>query len=335
MKRPDFDSIPVELLLNRPYVPNEVRITRGIKKVLVEIDLPPPARGFFQIGRSKPKENRLFRNFAKTFDGFIRHVNPTVISGGGIKITASLTGYGTADVAEIDLCSETSELPFNSYLCTKIETAKITAFSVYIEETESVIECARTAGADASSAELDYVVQDTGGNKYGIRVAHAVVSIKANQDVRYRLRFRLPWLKNFASTFGKLFAHDVFTTTAVDIGGASYNPRGNDPVTAGASKIAIGENTATESPEDYTLTNPEEIDTYFYVTDTETVFDEIIVGYYIPTATKTIAEVGLHKPIYDTDGGQHTTLILRRVLPTPISVETEKLYVFKVRTIFA
>lgn len=314
-------------------VVTDVRVVTGIKKGLIELILEPSVFGEAIVNNKHRVRNKLLRNFYQWLQGFIKHVNTTAKDINGDTYEYGITNYGAYHDPRIRLSSATSLIPFDGHSIDSIEDVDPVTADILDESTQSVARLVATFTSGGNSVGTIVRYNDSVGKVHFFLFNHVLLSVVAGDTINVRFVFKLPWLKNMASAF----LSDIYCSTRFDLvdvtGGAYTTQTGENPTTAGAPKIVIGDDNTAEKPSDYTLTNMRELDTHLFVVERTELIDLIIVGYYVPPGTETLGEIGLVKPIRDSGGSPRDTLIIRKALSEPITLEANKTYTVMIRIV--
>jgi hypothetical protein len=159
-----------------------------------------------------------------------------------------------------------------------------------------------------------------GSNPFDVMLGRVVYSggIPSGKNVYYDILVKPPFLRNFAYyLFGLLTNTDQ---RLVDRAGATFTARTSGDKQSGGLYIRVGTGTGAFNFETYELTNPLDCvsATNFYSADRTYSFLQAS-GAIRFTSAYTVGEVGVYQNIYDTGGAIHPTLLMRFVLPSPVS----------------
>jgi len=143
-------------------------------------------------------------------------------------------------------------------------------------------------------------------------------AIPSGKNVYYDILVKPPFLKNFV-----YYLFGILTETnqsLVDRAGATFTARTAGVVQSGGLYMKVGTGTGAFDFGTYELTNPLDCvsATNFYWGDRTYSFLQAS-GAIRFTSAYTVAEVGVYQNIYDTSGVIHPTLLMRFVLPSPVS----------------
>jgi len=296
-----------------------IRLDRYLR---VEVEVP---------GRA-PAKDRLLRNFWALMIGLIYYTNMTFIDTSGSSTVNQITGdIARGTVRAIYTCSDTSEVPFNAYSCSLVENLGTEAsWSLYISGNSSIFEVMDTATKYANSSLLVFglneaVVSPTGKT---IAVSHVLQPISPSAVVVHRIVATTPLLFNLVAVLRAIY-HDTNAQSVKDINGTDIYLRGASTILAGAAGLYLGTGTRPVSPTDYTLTNPTLLPTVIYYTLTDTFARIDIYGSIYPNVDTTFTEVGLALRLYDTGGQARDILVLRYLLPQPLTAKAGKVYTIR------
>jgi len=142
--------------------------------------------------------------------------------------------------------------------------------------------------------------------------------IPSGKNVYYDILVKPPFLTNLV-----YYLFGILTETnqsLVDRSGATFTARTAGDAQSGAIYMRVGTGTGAFDFGSYELTNPLDCvsATNFYWGDRTYSFLQAS-GAIRFTSAYTVAEVGVYQNIYDTGGAIHPTLLMRFVLPSPVS----------------
>jgi len=274
--------------------------------------------------------DRLLKNFWALLIGLTVYSNMSMVDVSGSTYTIRITGdLSTASHRRIYTCSENVEAAFNAYSCSAVETfSSEDSWSLYTSGSSSVFEVVKTASKAANSSMLFFGLFDTGGGTSIAAMSHVLQSIQPSAQVVHRLVATTPFLFNLVAALRAIY-HDTDSQSVNDVSGAVAYLRGSGTILAGAARLYLGTGTNPVSPTDYTLTNPTLLSTVVNYTLTDTYARIDIYGSIYPSVDATFTEVGLAWRLYDIGGVARDVLILRYLLPQPLTAKAGKVYTIR------
>jgi len=281
-------------------------------------------------GRGKPVADRLLKNFWTLLIGMITYSNMYMVEVNGtayaIRVTGDIAYGGTR---RIYTCSDNVELAFNAYSCSVVEIfTSEDSWSLYTSGSNSIFEVVKTATKVANSSLLAFGLNDTSGGVRTMAMSHVLQSIQPSAQVVHRLVAATPFLFNLVAALRAIY-HDTDAQSVVDMSGTTVYLKGSGTILAGAARLYLGTGTKPVSPTDYTLTNPTLLSTAIYYTLTDTYARIDIYGSIYPNVDTTFTEVGLAWRLYDTGGQARDVLIMRYLLPQPLTAKAGKVYTIR------
>lgn len=284
------------------------------------------------------KPNVLNFNFSRFIYSFLskRAVTMRTITGSdtlGVDGTRTAS-YGTGLSATKHVRCTTPFTPdFQTYNCSTACTNVVPADGVSAVVTDTT-PMARTVVQSTCNAGGNILVvrfTTTGGVNVEIPIAASSFNITQGNVVEHSVAFSAPFVHNMAAAVAALFADsDVFTAT--DINGTQFVIEGQSSPVAGAASIAIGTSSTAWSPNDYTLQNMITLTTFIHHFESTYAAETVLYGFYRPTQSITIGEIGIVHKIYEANAGARDVLILRHVI-TPVTLAAGNTYVFQVRIV--
>jgi len=278
----------------------------------------------------KTVADRLLKNFWTLLIGLTVYSNMTITDVFGNVVTARITGdIATGGSRRIYTCSDNVEATFKAYSCSTVETfSSEDSWSLYTSGNNSVFEVVKTASKAANSSLLAFGLNDTGSYGRIIAVSHVLQSIRPSAQVVHRLVAATPFLFNLLAALRAIY-HGTNSQSVVDVSGVTVYLRGSTTILAGPARLYLGTGTNPVSPTDYTLTNPTLLSTAVYYTLTDTYARIDIYGSIYPNVDTTFTEVGLAWRLYDTGGQARDVLIMRYLLPQPLTAKAGKVYTIR------
>ncbi|MCD6155039.1 MAG: hypothetical protein J7J22_04665, partial [Candidatus Verstraetearchaeota archaeon] len=235
------------------------RLPSGIIPIIV--DLRKSTEGLVSVDSKVVGKNRLLQNYFRLLYAVMARKEYTMRDNSGTWATIDYDGDFVYNIGRLCKCDDTTELSYDSYTCANRTDYTPDSVGTGVEGDESYLEVIKTFGADVPSVALKFNLRTTGGGGLGAVIGHKVVNASASQAVSYRLKFKEPWLRNFAE-FLKGVMQDADVGGLVDINGASFTLRIKGTTLADSAKVLIGYGNNPFSPSDTSLTNPKELDSY-------------------------------------------------------------------------
>jgi hypothetical protein len=278
-------------------------------------------------GRVNGKKNILVWNFWQLLNGTLADANVSyagltgaINPGGNPLRTSGDVNYGSAYVT---FGTNTVPEAYDQYALgsrsTALEGAVISP-GVIAESGQYRIRFGRVSAGTVYEVGLYQALRETTGATYDAMLGRVVYSggIPSGKNVYYDILVKPPFLKNFVYyIFGLLTNTDQ---RLVDRSGATFTARTSDEKQLGGLYMKVGTGTGAFDFGTYELTSPLDCvsATNIYWGDKTYSFLQAS-GAIRFTSAYTVAEVGVYQNIYDTGGAIHPTLLMRFVLPSPVS----------------
>ncbi|PNV81892.1 MAG: hypothetical protein C0179_00395, partial [Fervidicoccus sp.] len=271
-------------------------------------------------------KNILVWNFWQLLNGILAEVRASGITTGGVINPGGITLYTIGDVnagsAYVTFGTNTTPESYDQYALgarsTSIEGATISP-GVIAETGQYRLRFGRVSAGTVYEVGLYQLLY------YGTYINETMLGrvvysggIPSGKNVYYDILVKPPFLKNFVYyLFGLLTNTDQ---SLVDRAGATFTARTSGDAQSGGLFMRVGTGTGAFDFETYELTSPLDClsATNLYWADRTYSFLQASGAIRFTTAY-TVSEVGVYQNIYDTGGATHPTLLMRFVLPSPIS----------------
>jgi hypothetical protein len=267
-------------------------------------------------------KNILVWNFWELLNGSLADANGNVVSPGGIVSSARLSSDPTSGSAYVTFGSNTAPEAYGQYALgarsTALEGAVISP-GIIAETGQYRIRFGRVSAGTVYEVGLYQLIFYTTTNVETMLVREVYSGgIPSGKNVYYDILVKPPFLKNFV-----YYLFGILTDTnqsLVDRSGATFTARTSGDAQIGGLFMRVGTGTGAFDFGTYELTNPLDCfsATNFYWADRTYSFLQVS-GAIRFTSAYTVGEVGVYQNIYDTGGATHPTLLMRFVLPSPVS----------------
>jgi len=275
-------------------------------------------------GRVNGKKNILVWNFWQLLNGSLAEANASTArtSDGGI-VVARTSGDPNNGSATVTFGTGTTPEAYDQYSLASRNTAiegAIISPGIIAETNQYRLRFGRVSAGTVYEVGLYQALIATTGSGYEVMLGRVVYSgaIPSGKNVYYDILVKPPFLKNFVYyLFGLLTNTDQ---SLVDRSGATFTAKTSGDVQSSATYMRVGTGTGAFDFGTYELTNPLDCFsiTNFYWADRTYSFLQASGAIRFISAY-TVGEVGVYQNIYDTGGATHPTLLMRFLLPSPVS----------------
>lgn len=307
-------------------ITNNELINMKDMKYDVNISLTPQRGSVMIAGKLYP--NMLVSNYWRILTGILRNVNVNctdIVNAYPLLQTASRF-KAVNWAATLEFGTNNSVVTYSQYALLGSDDSVEGSSGVWTKDVltdEIVLSLSKTVATNAlKEIALYSQFYNTADGVLTIMLARVVPDTPPTmgQTVDYRLKIQKPWLNNFGELlYGVIRGQNA---SMKDSAGATMTARmvTTGPIIGGPLRLWVGTGAVAQTWTDFALTTPQRMtETYTHILDTNNT-SLVVSGFYKPVASVTITEIGVSTYIYDTASILHDVLLVRYVLPTPISV---------------
>lgn len=317
------------LALLKPLAPRTLYRELHAFDLVAAVDAARSIYGQVGAPGAAAARNLLVYNFWAFASAYLGDYNVDVIDTGASGRTLRSSSDMNAASSFVTFGTRSDAATFDQYALlardTTREGAAITP-GLVVEADKIRVRFGRVSAGAVAEVGLYQSVYDTGGYSREVMWGRTPFSVPgAGYNVYYDVVVRSPFLKNFAAYLFGLLSET--NQTLVSRAGASYAARTTSDANSGGAYTLVGTSNAPFSFDQYELTNPLVLTSFFnlYWSYRSYVMGIASGATRLPSAM-TIAEVGVAQRIYDTAGALKDTLLLRIPLESPISKEDGEVF---------